>query len=437
MTPEEQLAYGKFIRDRAFALGIVRGMELANQTRQFSAATPEPKPKRGFAQVFSADDCSREHVDKYFSANEEGHHPGWMHLCYGMKWNEFADRSHLRRVQITNKLGRKQWVWIDPNKQKPGAPRTAHPENTPAKPSADYHPTAAAETAVAFAVANPATIRPERFEELANHLDTLQKDRLQDLARQLSQKVSGPKQQLVDRLLNHLRSQTNPEQVPGAALEREPPRDLRSLLERLEQDVDPRDVERQRAEERDRDRTDALEQQHERREPSDPERAAQAHRDRMEQWAGDRPESVAAQEALRRAESAVQREGQPGSEKVAPRTPEPTAAQPPIIDHPVPPPPPPPPAPLTPQGIASTQSRERANDPANVGLAGDAVVRSQQMATELGKRGYVRNKYGFRDKQGYWVKPGQGWSVKDATGKWNNLSGTEAWVEFQKIGKEA
>jgi hypothetical protein len=125
------------------------------------------------------------------------------------------DRSKLRRVQITNKNGVRTWVWVNPEKeqvkQKEPATstststpeRTTHPENT-AKPSADYHPTAIAEQAVANAFQNPAAMNPSHIEHIAEHLDVLQVGKLKQMAKEVRLRIGGRKAALVDRLIQHL-----------------------------------------------------------------------------------------------------------------------------------------------------------------------------------------------------------------------------------------
>jgi hypothetical protein len=137
--------------------------------------------------------------------------------------DEFAaDRSRLRRVQITTKNGVRRHYWIDPSKQgaadKPTvAAKTDHPDNA-AKPTADYHPTAEAEQRVAHALQNPATITREQLAGLFHDFDSIQRDKLRVMARDLEMKVGGRKMDLINRFLDRLKGQTVPSKLDKAAI---------------------------------------------------------------------------------------------------------------------------------------------------------------------------------------------------------------------------
>jgi hypothetical protein len=129
-----------------------------------------------------------------------------------------ATNPNLRRVQITDKNGVRTWRYINPDKGKPNpdksrigtgggtAERTEHPLNR-ARRTADYHPTQVAAQAVHEAFANPAALHTDQISTLAEHLEVLRKPELKELNRQIQSKLSGPKKELVNRLLIHIRKQ--------------------------------------------------------------------------------------------------------------------------------------------------------------------------------------------------------------------------------------
>jgi hypothetical protein len=218
-----------------------RGKQAA-LTRTFSAEPSTPSKYRVYTDLirrgtrFTSADYSPEHMAANVHEREHGW-PGWAHHLYSCTAKEFADRSHLRRVQITDKNGKKTWVWkrqdeqdkqndkAAPTPEAPqatpsqGATPTAHPLNR-ASPSADYHPTAVAEQAVANAFQNPAAMNPSHIEHIAEHLDVLQVGKLKQMAKEVRLRIGGRKAALVDRLiqhLQHLHGQGQGQQSPQAA----------------------------------------------------------------------------------------------------------------------------------------------------------------------------------------------------------------------------
>ena len=211
MVAADAFAKGAAQREREIVAGL-RVSVGSFQPRFFSdGATEQP---RRIGQCFSADDVER--FTDYFSEDEDGYYSGHVHRYFGMDLKTFADRSHLRRVQITRKDGHRTWVWVNPNKKKPDerkpgaekpkAERTSHPENV-AKPTSDYHPTADSETAVAKALANPDSLTIDHVIDLSDHLEKLQKSKVKAILKGVGEKVGGLKHELVDRLLEHLRGE--------------------------------------------------------------------------------------------------------------------------------------------------------------------------------------------------------------------------------------
>jgi hypothetical protein len=133
---------------------------------------------------------------------------------------EFADRSHLVKKTITNKLGRKQTVWVDPNKDQKASERKArgeefrrqnqgmNPKEALQKKKADAEPLREqARQAFVKAQEDPSKLTPEDLKALSEHLGTLTRDELRQHARALEQKVGGRKAELADRLVQAVQSQ--------------------------------------------------------------------------------------------------------------------------------------------------------------------------------------------------------------------------------------
>jgi hypothetical protein len=262
---------------RAFRAGVESGRTaekaawielLAKQQLQTFSDPPERKPARAFMHVFTKAEKLADYLAEFFPDDD---YPDGLprHICkhFGMpedefgersgrelfevspeepgrrvafRWldpstvqdlpphgEEFADRSRLRRVQITTKNGVRRHYWIDPSKEggegggaaaKPTVTaKTDHPDNA-AKPTADYHPTAEAEQRVAAAIQNPSTIKQEQLAGLFHDFDTLQRVKLQALAREMKLKVSGKKMEIIERLLDRLRGLTEPSKLDKAAI---------------------------------------------------------------------------------------------------------------------------------------------------------------------------------------------------------------------------
>lgn len=75
-----------------------------------------------------------------------------------------------------------------------------------------------ARSAVAAAVNDPTRLNPDQLRALVGHLRTLKRDDLRDLCRQVEAKLGGVKQDLVNRLLDHVRKNRADRPTPGSAL---------------------------------------------------------------------------------------------------------------------------------------------------------------------------------------------------------------------------
>jgi hypothetical protein len=104
-----------------------------------------------------------------------------------------ADRSQLVRKTITNRVGRKQVVWVRATDANRGETKTR-------QQLADVR------TLVAKAVADPNSLNPEQFAALASHLETVNRDDIRGLLKQVKEKVGGTKAELADRLVQKVKA---------------------------------------------------------------------------------------------------------------------------------------------------------------------------------------------------------------------------------------
>lgn len=136
-----------------------------------------------------------------------------------------ADRSHLVKKQITDKLGRKRTVYVRPDEQvaaqkaRGDAFRAANaglnPKEVLQKRKADAEPArAAARAEYAKAVSEPANYDPEA---MARHLERLTRDELREHARAVKARLGGLKSELVGRLLDDLKGKAGAKDGLGAA----------------------------------------------------------------------------------------------------------------------------------------------------------------------------------------------------------------------------
>ena len=119
-----------------------------------------------------------------------------------------AERGHLVRKVITNSKGRKQVVWVRPSDQH--APGTTHTRDQ----------LLAIRTLIAQAVNDPNSLNPEQFKKLASHLETVNRDDIRNLLKQVGEKVGGDKQALAERLAAKVKAGRDEARAPGAALAR-------------------------------------------------------------------------------------------------------------------------------------------------------------------------------------------------------------------------
>jgi hypothetical protein len=105
-----------------------------------------------------------------------------------------ADRSRFVRKTITNSRGRKQVVWV----RAMGDERDAGTQTR--------QQVADARTLVAMAVADPNSLNPEQFRALAAHLETVPRDEIRNLLKQVGEKVGGQKVELANRLVEKVRA---------------------------------------------------------------------------------------------------------------------------------------------------------------------------------------------------------------------------------------
>ena len=105
-----------------------------------------------------------------------------------------ADRSRLVRKTITNSRGRKQVVWV----RAMGDERDAGTQTR--------QQVADARALVAKAVADPNSLNPEQFKALAAHLETVNRDEIRNLLKQVGEKVGGQKVELANRLVEKVKA---------------------------------------------------------------------------------------------------------------------------------------------------------------------------------------------------------------------------------------
>lgn len=119
----------------------------------------------------------------------------------GLPMHQFADRSHLVKKVITNRVGKKQTVWVNPNQGKEGETgpaRRATKDETEAKRAKREENQANARKRIKDLVEGRGQdVTPE---ELAGHVAHLTRDELRDYAKALAAKVGGRKVELAQRI---------------------------------------------------------------------------------------------------------------------------------------------------------------------------------------------------------------------------------------------
>jgi len=125
-----------------------------------------------------------------------------------------ADRSHLVRKIITNKLGRRQVVWVRPEEgggeqraQGQGAEGEGQGGTAPAAPrTKTREQVLESRTVLAAAVNDPSRLTPAHVEALADHIDSISKEDAKGLLRQLGLKVGGRQMEVAQRLYEAIRA---------------------------------------------------------------------------------------------------------------------------------------------------------------------------------------------------------------------------------------
>lgn len=124
-----------------------------------------------------------------------------------------ADRSHLVRKVIRNRLGNRQVIWINPNKGagkndagKGGAVgEDGQPVKDEPKPLTREQVNEA-RTIIAQAVADPNKLNPEQLKDLARHVDAITKEEARGLLKTLGAKLSGDQKAVAERLVAAVRA---------------------------------------------------------------------------------------------------------------------------------------------------------------------------------------------------------------------------------------
>lgn len=121
-----------------------------------------------------------------------------------------ADRSHLVRKVIRNKLGRRQVVWVKPQDaakaERGGAVgEDGQPVKDEPKPLTREQ-VAESRTIIAQAVADPNKLNPEQLKDLARHVDAITKEEARGLLKTLGAKLSGDQKAVAERLVAAVRA---------------------------------------------------------------------------------------------------------------------------------------------------------------------------------------------------------------------------------------
>ena len=114
-----------------------------------------------------------------------------------------ADRSHLVKKVIQDKTGTHRTVWVNPNKGDHG------------DPAGREQPRTGAREALANALAGKGTLTADHVKALPDHLATLNKAELKEVAKKLRLKVSDTKKHLIDRLIAHVKGAPQPKRPEG------------------------------------------------------------------------------------------------------------------------------------------------------------------------------------------------------------------------------
>ena len=142
---------------------------------------------------------------------------------WGLERVTKSDRSHLVRRIITNRLGRRQVVWVKPAEgEAPAGQSRGHAEedDTASPRTLTREQVAESRTILANAVADPNKLNPEQLRDLAHHIDAITKEEAKGLLRVLGEKVGGKQMEVAKRLLEAVRAGREKGKGVGDALER-------------------------------------------------------------------------------------------------------------------------------------------------------------------------------------------------------------------------
>lgn len=136
-----------------------------------------------------------------------------------------ADRSHLVRTVITNRLGHRQVVWKRPAEEDThrGQSRGQASHEEPEKGGhveMTQEQKHESRTIIAKAVENSNSLNPEQLKDLAKHVNAITKEEAKGLLRQLDQKVSGLQKDVARRLVDAIRAGREQGHGVGDALQR-------------------------------------------------------------------------------------------------------------------------------------------------------------------------------------------------------------------------
>lgn len=138
-----------------------------------------------------------------------------------------ADRSHLVRKVITNRLGHRQVVWVRPQDGETprgaSAGQAAHagnPTHAGGAVTLTQEQKAESRSIVAKAVSDPNALNPEQVKLLAAHVNAITKEDAKGLLRVLGQKLGGDQIAVAQRLVAAIRAGRQKGHGVGDALER-------------------------------------------------------------------------------------------------------------------------------------------------------------------------------------------------------------------------
>lgn len=124
-----------------------------------------------------------------------------------------ADRSHL----VFDRTKRR---WVNPNKHKPG--EKGHRTKQDLLDSRSLW---------AKAMADPNKLNPEEFAALADHLESLDRDTLRNLSKQLGGTIGKDRQAMADKLIAGVKAARDEDKATGAGLKKDSPKSPPSVVD--------------------------------------------------------------------------------------------------------------------------------------------------------------------------------------------------------------